>query len=119
MSMRDQVSPEMYRAVIARDGGCVAPLVDPGCSPCRSQWGAVHDRSFLGMLTLDHVREEAMMGKRARSDMRHLVAICYGHHIATTGGGSNWATSHRGVLRDYLARTAGSGPNPAREPRGG
>jgi hypothetical protein len=51
-----------------------------------------------GRLTLDHVRDEPMMGKRAPSDERHLVSLCEFHHLW-----SSWATSHRPELRDYLA----------------
>jgi hypothetical protein len=103
MGHRDQVSPETAKAVFERDKGCVAPLVDPATTVCRSQYGVPHHRSYRGMLTLDHVKSEPRMGVRAPSDMGHLVSLCYGHHIATTGGGSNWATAHRSELRDYLA----------------
>lgn len=102
MPRKDPVKPTVAQYVFDRDGGCVAPLVDTGCGPCRSRWGAVHQRTFRGMLTLDHVRNEAMMGKRAPSTPDNLVTLCYGHHIATTGGGSQWATAHRNELREYL-----------------
>jgi hypothetical protein len=38
-----------------------------------------------------------MMGKRAPSDMAHLVTLCEHHHL------DGWATSHRPLLRRYLA----------------
>lgn len=51
-----------------------------------------------GRDTLDHVRDQPMMGKRAPSDPQHLVVVCEAHHIWT-----GWATSHRPELRAYLA----------------
>ena len=83
---KDPVTPEMYRMVMNRDRECVAPQLDPFQSGTCS-----------GRLTLDHVRDFAMMGKRAPSDMRHLVVLCEEHHLY-----SGWATSHRGILREYL-----------------
>lgn len=82
---RDRVTPDLALAVLERDGGCVA--VKLGASPyeCR------------GRLTLDHVKDQPRMGKRAPSDERHLVAICEAHHLE-----NGWATSHRPELREYL-----------------
>lgn len=37
-----------------------------------------------------------MMGKRAPSDARHLIACCEYHHL------EGWATSHRPAIREYL-----------------
>jgi hypothetical protein len=37
-----------------------------------------------------------MMGKRAPSDLAHLVSVCEWHHLY------GWATSHRPELRAYL-----------------
>lgn len=82
----DPVTPEMRTTVMMRDRGCVAPVLSPRASgPC---WGP---------LTLDHVKDQPMMGKRAPSDERHLVVLCRGHHIDT-----GWATSNRPLLRWYL-----------------
>jgi hypothetical protein len=36
------------------------------------------------------------MGKRAPSNVMHLVVICEQHHL------QGWATSHRPLLREYL-----------------
>ena len=83
---KDPVTPEVREEVLARDGGCVAALLQPSLSgPC---WGP---------LTLDHVKDGPMMGKRAPSDARHLVTLCAGHHVETP-----WATSNRPLLRWYL-----------------
>ena len=82
----DPVTPEMRIAVFKRDKMCVAPMIDYFCDPCS------------GRLTLDHVKSEPMMGKRAPSDMAHLVTVCWHHHM------DGWATAHRAELREYLAR---------------
>jgi hypothetical protein len=83
---RDPVTPEMREAVIERDRGCVAPDLDPCAGPCG------------GRFTIDHVKSQPMMGKRAPSDMAHLVTLCEYHHLW-----SGWATAHRPLLRRYLA----------------
>jgi hypothetical protein len=54
------------------------PEVDPnGIHVCRDQWGNRHSAWNLSRLTLDHVKDELGMGKRAPSDKRHLVAMCH------------------------------------------
>jgi len=103
---RDPVPPELWRAVVARDGGCVAPRLG-ATDPCRDTWGTLptgEEREkavsghYSGWLTVDHVKDQPRMGKRAPSDMAHLVTLCWRHHL---GG---WATAHRPELREYLAR---------------
>jgi len=85
---KDPVTPEMRQAVLERDGRtCVKPKIEPNTP----------DSTCFGPLTLDHVRDFAMLGKRAPSDMAHLVTICWNHHII-----DGWATSHRPELRAYL-----------------
>ena len=83
---RDPVTPELRIAVLNRDRGCVAVMLGAEAGDCR------------GRLTLDHVKDYPMMGKRAPSDMAHLAAICERHHL---GG---WATAHRPELREYLRK---------------
>ena len=53
-----------------------------------------------GRLTLDHVNDQPMMGKRAPSDRAHLATLCWHHHL------DGWATSHRPELRAYLRGVA-------------
>jgi hypothetical protein len=81
---RDPVTPDLRLAVLHRDNGCVAVWLGEFGAECR------------GRLTLDHVKDQPMMGKRAPSDMAHLVALCEHHHL------DGWATSHRPELRAYL-----------------
>ena len=88
MRRKDPVTPELRVLVLNRDQGCLAPRL-----------GATDDCS--GRLTLDHVKDLPMMGKRAPSDPAHLVTLCERHHLWT-----GWATSHRPELREYLRGAA-------------
>ena len=83
--MKDPVTPVLALAVLQRDGGCVAVALGEPESNCG------------GRLTLDHVKDQPRMGKRAPSDEAHLVSLCEQHHLW-----SGWATSHRPELREYL-----------------
>jgi len=98
---KDPVTPEIYEAVIQRDGGCVAPMLG-ATTPCRGPWGNsaidARGRYIRKALTLDHVKDTPRMGKRAPSDLGHLVTICWHHHL------DGWATANRPLLRDYIAR---------------
>lgn len=86
---RDPVTPELRLAVLHRDGGCLAPRLGGNAADC------------AGRLTLDHVKDAPMMGRRAPSDAAHLAVLCWQHHL---GG---WATAHRPELREYLRAVAG------------
>ena len=95
---RDPVTPAIREAVLQRDGGCVAAILDPE-HLCRDQWGRRISTVDIARMTLDHVQEGyGRMGVRAPSDPAHLVTLCWGAHLLT-----HWATSHRPELRDYLA----------------
>lgn len=85
----DKVSPETRASVLARDGGCVARVLDDPAN-C---WGRI---------TLDHVKEHPRMGDRAPSDRRHLVSLCQGHTEDGRRAGFQWNTAHRPMLREYL-----------------
>lgn len=84
MRRRDVVTPETWLAVMTRDAYTCAAARLGAPDACR------------GGLTLDHVKDQPMMGKRAPSDPEHLVVVCYYHHL---GG---WATANRPALRAYL-----------------
>lgn len=93
------MTSELRLNVILRDGYCVAEALDPMAGPCRDKWGELLPANpWPDQFEVDHVRAEPMMGKRAPDDMAHLVTLCSWHHQA-----SGWATSHRPLLRDYLA----------------
>lgn len=83
------VTNRTRRRVLERDRGCVAPVLDS------SQSGRCS-----GALTLDHVKCQPMMAKKAPDDEQHLVVVCARHHGLL--GGDSWATSNRPTLRAYL-----------------
>lgn len=94
MTHADPVTPETRIAVLRRDGSCVAPLLGASALDC---WG----RS-----TLEHVKDELRMSKRAPSDLRHLVALCEGHTENGRRAGHQWNTTkeNRAKVRAYLER---------------
>jgi hypothetical protein len=57
-----------------------------------------------GRLTLEHVKSALRMGKRAPSDMAHLVALCEGHTEGGARAGYQWNTDKRNRerVRAYL-----------------
>jgi len=75
------------------NGICVAVLVD---------WSQFTKCS--GRLTLDHIKDQPRMGKRAPSDEYHLVTVCEAHSENGAKAGYQWNTAHRAGLREYLAR---------------
>ena len=84
----DPVTPDLYLLVMERDQGCVAVTLGEPAADCR------------GRLTIDHVKSEPRMGRRAPSDLAHMAAVCEWHHLY------GWATSHRPALREYLRSVA-------------
>ena len=100
--MKDPVTPSTAELVFERDGyACVAPRLG-ATDPCLDRWGrpVVEGRWPGGQprqaLTLHHVKDFLMMGKRAPSDPAHLLTLCWGHHM------NGWATSHMPEAREYL-----------------
>jgi hypothetical protein len=97
----DQVSPETRRFVLARDGRCFLDRMHGSAHCCRDRFGVVHFPTELDKLTLDHVHLDGpVLGKRAKSDAAHLVAMCW--------WGNDKPPSHdeRVAERDYLAALA-------------
>ena len=89
---KDPVTPDVRLDVLNRDDwACVAPKV---CDCLASD-----ATTCAGRLTLDHVKDQPRMGKRAPSDRDHLATVCERHHL-----GTGWATAHRPELREYLRR---------------
>lgn len=90
---RDPVTPALRLAVLERDAGCVAVRLGADPAGC------------AGRLTLEHVKDQSRMARRAPSDLRHLVALCEGHTEAGAKAGYQWNTDrvNRARLREYLA----------------
>lgn len=82
----DRVPDWLPGYLLARDGGCVpARLGAP--DPCS------------GRLTIEHVKFEAMTGKRAPSDKYHCLIACMAHNL-----GWCLTTAAKDAERDYLRR---------------
>jgi len=82
----DRVPDWLYGYLYARDRGCVpARLGAP--DPCD------------GRLTIEHVKSESMVGKRAPSDKFHTLIACLGHN-------TGWCltSAAKQAERDYLSR---------------
>ena len=97
----------MRAAVLIRDGGCVAPKLDPAAGPCYDRWGylVIHP---LADVEADYVRHGAR-GPRHAFAGDH-VTLCPGHHRGTgPQAGRVWATANRPLLRLYLSRVSGAG----------
>lgn len=95
---RDRVTPEMREQILDRDGACLLWKMDND-HQCRDTFGNPHAPNDRGRLTLEHVHDGyGLMGRRAPSDARHLLALC---------GGSNTGVpskADRAAFRAYLER---------------
>ena len=80
MAGRDLVTPAVRAYVLLRDKRCFLAKIEEG-HLCRDRWGRQHDSDDLERLTLDHVKDGPMMGRRAPSDPAHLVALCYSENV--------------------------------------
>lgn len=92
------VSPELWQAVMLRDQRCFLAKVEPD-HLCYDVWDRPHGSDDLDRLTLEHVKEYLMMGRRAPSDERHLVALCGAANLAVP------SRAQRDLMRVYLRET--------------
>lgn len=88
-------------AVLARDEGCIAPMLDKDAGPCYDRWGMrFHFMQRPKDLEIDYVHHPDYV---RHVDPEAHVALCPGHHRGTgPNAGRQWATSHRALLREYL-----------------
>ena len=89
------VNSELRRAVLQRDQCCILLRLDPD-HRCRDRWGEYHDPRDLDKLTIEHVKTERMMGKKAPTDLAHLVAMCAYANVAVP------SRATRDAIRQYL-----------------
>lgn len=72
----EAVSPGLHRAVLERDRFCFLFLLDPH-HVCYTRFGNRHEPDDKLRLTVDHFwLTGARLGRRAPSDLEHLVALC-------------------------------------------
>lgn len=96
---------DLRTEVLARDGGCVAPLLDPDAGPCRNRWGYVTPLPQEWDLEMDYVRR-GHHGAHHQLAADHIT-LCPGHHRGTGAqGGRIWASQpqNRVLARAYLDR---------------
>jgi len=91
----DPVTGAVRWAVVHRDGGCVLSRLFQD-HVCRDRWGETHDAYDQRKLTIEHVKSDLMMGRRAPSDTAHLVALCAGSNIGVP------SKVERQAMREYL-----------------
>lgn len=94
----DAVSLELAEAVVLRDRGCVPKTLEEvgrirtPIGPCRGSDGRElrpGEARLRRDLTIGHIQHGGgRAGKRAKSDRRHCVAICFGHHLGDLLGTS-------------------------------
>ena len=92
---RDPVTTEVRAAVLVRDRACLLSKLEPD-HLCRDAWGNPHAAGDLARLSVEHVKSEPMMGKRAPSDPGHLVALCVAANVGVP------SKSQREAFRAYL-----------------
>lgn len=90
-----------WLAVAERDEwSCMAPKLDPEADACRGPFyaktPAIGTIAYLDILTFDHVKENA--GGSRIHDRQHGVLLCHHHNV------DGWASGHRDLERDHLAR---------------
>jgi hypothetical protein len=93
------VTPEEKRErafVIDRDGECVLVKRDPA-HQCH-RMGFPHRATVTRLLTVEHVKDAPMMGRRAASDRQHMVAMCFDANVAVP------SREVRAWIREYLAK---------------
>jgi hypothetical protein len=95
-AQRDPVTPEVRDAVLRRDGICVLALYERE-HICRNRWGREHAPTEVSELTVEHVHDFLMMGKRAPSDPEHLVALDFAANFRPP------TKAQRALFREYLA----------------
>lgn len=88
---------ELRSYVIQRDGQCVAALLDLS-HQCRDKWGVPHSPSDLDRLTLEHVKDQPMMGRKAPDEPHHAIALCHDANAV-----SYWGSANRALEKAYLA----------------
>lgn len=91
-----KVTPDLHAEILRRDRECVLSKIEPW-HICRDEWGRIHYAGDLAKLTIEHVKSEPRLGKRAPSDPAHCLALC---HAANVGVPNK---SQRAAFRAYLA----------------
>jgi hypothetical protein len=90
-------------AVTRRDGGCVAPLLDPKAGPCYDRWGQLMARTEIAKCEIDHWDWRGRGKRRAQATVEQVVMGCPGHHRGTgPNGGRAWMTANRDLIGKWV-----------------
>jgi hypothetical protein len=82
-----------------RDKRCVLSVLET-FHQCRDKWGRPHKPDATLVLTVEHVKSELRIGRRAPSDLGHLVAMCHHANVQVP------SKLQRQAIREYLGRVA-------------
>ena len=93
------MTPAVAEFVKLRDRECVLRKLEP-THRCKDQWGTPHPSWQLDRLTLEHVKTELRMGKRAPSDPEHLLTLCWAANNRPP------TKAQRALFREYLRTVA-------------
>lgn len=107
------ISPDVRAEVLELDGfRCLAPQLDRNAGWCKDRWGHLITR-WTGRdpggdkLELHHVKEanKQMMGRKAPTDIHHLIPLCPWHHQGLEAGAC-WATKRENLalMRRHLEK---------------
>lgn len=94
----DKVTAEDVQRVFARDRACVLWLMDKGHA-CRDSFGHPHAPDDLRRMTIEHVKENIMAGKRGNL----LVTMCASGNVGVP------SKAQREWIRAYLREVGGNG----------
>lgn len=90
----DPVTAELAADLWARDIGCTLSFLDPG-HVCTDRWGTIV--GWRDAVTIEHVKTDLRMGRRAPSDLEHCVLLCAGSNVGVP------SKRERALMREYLA----------------
>jgi hypothetical protein len=91
------VTPALREQVLRRDGACILWRLDSS-HVCHDRWGDAHSPLDLDRLTLEHVKRDLRMGRRAENRPDCLVAMCWAGNVGVP------SKIQRGAIRGYLAK---------------
>lgn len=97
----DWMDPAERQYVMLRDRYCFGFRIDPA-HVCYDAFGNRHSPYDLDRLTVEGVKDQLRMGKRATHDRWHCVAACHRLNVGVP------SKELRAAMRSYLALLASS-----------
>ena len=93
-SDEDKVTAAQVEATFARDKACVLWIMDPGGHECRDRFGNRHRPDDIRRMSIEHIKESLMAGKRGKL----LVTMCGAGNVGVP------SKVQREWIREYLRR---------------